>query len=117
MLTQDVRVHFQGFHPADKTEQRLQVWADELHEEGPSEACVKAVYSRHGKEYQGEIRITSRAGQFYASARGLNLYSVGRDVMKRMRRQLQKWKTTRFTHESLAGLPLAPAGDTGLGIG
>ncbi|MBX2988750.1 MAG: hypothetical protein KF802_12720 [Bdellovibrionaceae bacterium] len=96
MLTQDVRIHYIGFHPAEKTEQRLQTWADELHEEAPSESCMKVVYSKHGRDYQGEIRITSRAGEFYAIASGINLYSVARDVTKRMRRQLQKWKTVRF---------------------
>jgi ribosome-associated translation inhibitor RaiA len=96
MLTQDVRIHFQGFHPSEKTEQRLDNWARDLHEISPSEACLKAVYSKHGREYQGEIRITSRAGHFYTIARGPNLYAVARDLVKRMRRQLDRWKTVRF---------------------
>ncbi|HRO67944.1 MAG TPA: hypothetical protein PL182_10305 [Pseudobdellovibrionaceae bacterium] len=96
MLTQDVRVHFLGFHPAEKTEQRLESWARDLHEEGPSESNLKAIYTKQGREYQGELRVTSRVGQFYVVARGVNLYSVARDAMKRMRRQLEKWKTVRF---------------------
>ncbi len=96
MLTQDVRLHFLGFHPAPKTEQRLESWAKDLHEEGPSEANLKAIYSKQGRRYQGELRLTSRAGQFYVIVRGVNLYSVARDAMKRMRRQLDKWKTVRF---------------------
>ena len=96
MLTQDVRVQYSGFHPSDRTDQRLQSWAHEIQEQAPSESNIKAIYTKQGREYQGELRVTSRAGQFYAIARGVNLYSVARDAMKRMRRQLEKWRTVRF---------------------
>lgn len=96
MLTQDVRIHFLGFHPSEKTEHRLEAWARDLHEEGPSESNLKAIYSKQGREYQSELRLTSRAGHFHVVTRGVNLYSVARESMKRMRRQLEKWKTVRF---------------------
>ena len=108
MLTQDVRVHFQGFHPSPKTEERLEHWAQEIHDEGPVESNVKAIYSRQGREYQAEVRVTSKAGQFLAMARGPNLYSAARDAVKRMRRQLEKWRTVRFHRPSRARLAKAP---------
>lgn len=113
MLTQDVRVQYSGFHPSEKTDQRLHSWANEIQEQAPSESNIKAVYSKNGREYQGELRVTSRAGQFYAIARGVNLYSVARDAMKRMRRQLDKWKTVRFHRHAdvIAQIPADQSAD------
>lgn len=105
MTTQDVRIQFVGFKPADPTAHKLEAWAEELHEESPSESSMKATYSRQGKEYRGEIKITSRAGEFFVAARGVNLYAVGRDALKRMRRQLSQWKARRFDGEASPDSP------------
>lgn len=98
MLTQDVRVHYLGFQPSEKTDQTLRDWALDLHDECPRSANVKIVYSRHGREYQSEIRITSKAGHFHALVRGPNLYLASREANRRVRRQLAKWKTKRLHH-------------------
>lgn len=95
MLTQDVRIHYLGFHPSPQTEMRLADWVWELHEEAPFDSCVKATYTKSGRTYQGMVRITSRAGEFFAIAKGPNLYSVGRETFGRVRRQLKKWKDQR----------------------
>ena len=98
MFTQDVRVHYLGFHPSDKTDQTLRDWAEELRDEAPRAANVKAVYSRQGRSYQSEVRVTSKAGHFHAVVRGPNLYMVSREAHRRIRRQLSKWKTRRLHH-------------------
>lgn len=105
MLTQDVRVHYQGFQPGPMTEMKLASWADEIHDEAPSDACLKATYTKSGRTYQGMIRITSRAGEFFAIARGPNLYAVARQAMDRIRRQLKKWKDVRH-HRHVEQPPL-----------
>lgn len=102
MLTEGVRIHCLGFHPSERTEQRLGEWADDLLEEAPKGANVKVILSRHGREYHCEVRITSRAGMFHALCEGPNLYSVTRDAMKRMRRQFKKWHTRlRHSHTEI----------------
>jgi ribosome-associated translation inhibitor RaiA len=95
MLTQDVRVHYIGFHPSPVTDMTLKEWAEEVHTESPRAANIKIVYSRTGQDYQCEMRVSSRAGFFHTHVRGPNLYAVARAAQRRLRRQLMKWKTKR----------------------
>lgn len=94
MLTDDVRIHFLGFHPAPATEATLYEWADELHTEGPGRNCIKVLVQRTGdKTYRVDVHMFSHGKDFYFRSEGRNLYTAARDALRNSRRQLDKWKT------------------------
>lgn len=108
MLTDDVRIHFIGFHPNPKTEETLYDWADELHTEGPGKSCVKMLVTRlSSKTYRVDVQIMSRGRAFFARGEGRNLYSASRDALKTTRRQFEKWKKHNHRRESLRDLAWA----------
>lgn len=97
MYTEDVIVSFKGFKPSPNVVTTLQEVASHIHMESPSESCVRATFSRTGKnKFQGAVKINSSIGHFYAMAKDYNLNNVTHKLVHRIRKQLNRWKTLRF---------------------
>lgn len=101
MAFDDVFICYRGFHPSDFTKSYLSSIMREVHEESPYGALLKASFSRKKETFKGIVHVTSSAGTFFAAAKGRGVKEVSKKLLEQLRRQLDKWKTSRFKHESL----------------
>jgi hypothetical protein len=92
----NVFLKFQGFHPSDYARDYLTSLMEELHDEAPYGATLQANFSRHGHVFRGVVTIYSSAGKFFAQANDNKLKEATRKMVAQIRRQLGKWKSSRF---------------------
>ena len=104
MYKDEVQIKYQGFHPSDFTKTFLQSLLSELYEESPSGSTMTADFSRKDNVFKAIISIRSSAGKFFAVASGRKLREVTDKIIDQIRKQLDKWKSTRFEHRSLRKL-------------
>jgi ribosome-associated translation inhibitor RaiA len=96
---EDVSIQYHGFHPSEFFRSFVLSKLRDLREEAPDRSALKAAFSRDGRLLRGMVRIQSVAGSFFAEAEGSRLTEVIRKLISRLRRQLGKWKASRF-HEA-----------------
>jgi ribosome-associated translation inhibitor RaiA len=101
MLKENLFLKFHGFHPTDFTRVYLEDKMSTLQEESPYGAHLTAHLSWHEHQYKGVITIHSAAGKFEAVASDKRLKDVVEKLFDQIRKQLQKWKSRRFRHESI----------------
>lgn len=92
----EISIQFNGFHPTDFTRAYLDSKLSELQEEAPYGSTVRAMFSREDANIRATVRILSAAGTFFAVAQGTKLQPVCTRLTRRIRRQLNKWKSLRF---------------------
>lgn len=102
MLTSDCQLKFQGFHPSSFTRSYLEERMNQLLEEAPDGATLRATFTRDGHSFKGFVAIYSFAGKFISVANGTRLKEVTNSLMKQARRDLEKWKMNRFGLEVVA---------------
>jgi len=96
MQTGDISIQFQGFHPSKFTRDYVEDKLAEIREESPFGAALRASFTRQKDIIKGIISVTSKRGKFFAVASAEQVDEVGRQLFQRIRRQLKKWKETRF---------------------
>lgn len=100
-MTHDtVQITFKGFQPSDAESAYLESLVHDLHMEAPYASLLKASFVKAGDKIKGVVKITSRAGEFFAEAYEHDTRDVGRKLLTRLRRQLLRWKGTRFNRVS-----------------
>lgn len=92
----DISVQFQGFQPSKFTRDFVEEKLAEIREESPFGAALRASFTRQKDIVKGIISVTSKRGKFFAVASAEQVDEVGRQLFSRIRRQLMKWKETRF---------------------
>jgi hypothetical protein len=100
----DIKIQFEGFSPPDFVHSYFVDLLEQIREEAPAWANIRANVHRAGEEFRGMIRITSQAGEFFTTASARKVNELGRKLTQRIRRQLDKWKSTRFSHETIRGV-------------
>lgn len=96
-----VEVHYRGLHPSASLIQFVEGKMWELHDEAPYDSFLDAHFTRFKeKDYKANLRITSPAGSFFASAHGPTLHQVIKALTLQTRRQLNKWKSSRILPRS-----------------
>ncbi|MBY0452835.1 MAG: hypothetical protein K2P92_07360 [Bdellovibrionaceae bacterium] len=107
MVYDNQNLHFHGFHASELTRAFLNHKMSALLEESPYGASLNATFVRKEPHlFQASIAIYSAAGRFYAKATGNKLKTVSQKLIAQIRKQLSKWKSRRFQHESLKDRPL-----------
>jgi hypothetical protein len=106
---EDVRIQFEGFSPPTFVKTYFRDLVEEVRNEAPTWATVQATVHRADKEFRGIIKITSHAGEFFAAATARRVTLLGHKLTQRIRRQLGKWKATRFSHETIRDPDKTPA--------
>ena len=101
---------YQGFHPAEFTENFLNAKMQELLKEAPHGAVLHASFTRKNHAFKGIISISSPAGQFFASAAHTRFREVNRRLFDQMRKQFDKWKSRKFQQEGIRHMPTHEAG-------
>lgn len=96
MELSEMTMQYQGFHPSEYTKDYLEEAMDELYAESPHGSFFQAVFSRQNHVFKARIRIDSANGHFFAVASGRRLKDVTHRVAQQIKKQLGKWKTTRF---------------------
>jgi ribosome-associated translation inhibitor RaiA len=98
MRHEEVIVQYHGIHTSDLTKNSIKALIDEIHEEGPTTATVRAMFTKRAKEndYRGIVHVHSKAGSFFTAATHSNLMEVAEKVLEQMRRQMDKWKSNRI---------------------
>jgi ribosome-associated translation inhibitor RaiA len=107
----DIRVRYHGLHPSEYTKSHLDSAMQEIYDESPDGSSLQASFSKHKDVLKGIVQISSPAGHFFASATGPNLHDVANRLLAQMRRRLNKWKSKRFSSESLKHLFTPVTGD------
>lgn len=102
----DIKIQFDGFSPPSFVHSYFIDLLEQIREEAPTWASIRANVHRVGEEFRGMIRITSPAGEFFSTASSKRVSDLGRKLTQRIRRQLNNWKSTRFSHESTRKLDL-----------
>lgn len=98
----EIFVQYKGFSPSTYTRSYFTNMLRQLHEESPTTSVMKAHMSRSGGMFKGMVKITSAAGDFFAIASGSRIKDVGHRLTLQIRKQLEKWKANRFSHEKLS---------------
>lgn len=96
MELSEMTMQYQGFHPSEFTKDYLEEVMDELYAESPHGSFFQAVFSRQNHVFKARVRIDSANGHFFAVASGRRLKDVTHRVHQQIKKQLGKWKTTRF---------------------
>ena len=84
-----------------------------IQEISPNGAKISGHLKRESSVFEGNIRITSKAGVFFAKARSNNVLSLMLRLQSKLIRQLLKWKENRFSkrerrrHAELEKFPVA----------
>jgi hypothetical protein len=96
MYLDTLSYQFHGFHPSDFTRDYLTSLLEEIQEEAPYGATLKAHFARQGREFKATIEIHSKAGRFFARATGNRVKEVGHKTLEQIRRQMDKWRSSRI---------------------
>jgi len=94
-------IQYQGFHASEFTRSYLSERLDEIFDSAPYGANMKAVFTRKGHLFKGVVTIYSSAGRFFAVASGRKVRDVAHRLTGQIRKQLDKWKSSRFENESI----------------
>lgn len=103
-------IKYQGFHPAEFTENFLNNKMTELLKEAPQGAVLHASFTRKNHAFKGVLSISSPAGQFFAMAAHTRFREVNRRLFDQMRKQFDKWKSKKFQQEGIRHLHSHEAG-------
>lgn len=87
---------FHGFNPSESVRQSVSERLSAIQDEAPYGAVVKAEFTRQNRSLKGLVSIQSSAGRFFSMADGNNLTEVLQKLTRRIRRQLDRWKSRRF---------------------
>jgi cytochrome P450 len=101
MSYDDVHVQYQGFHPSDFTKSFIRSLLEEIHDEAPSGASVRAIFSKKDGNFKGTINVRSAAGPFFAMDVHSSLIGVAEHLLRQMRRKLDRWKSNRFKRDRI----------------
>lgn len=97
----EIHVQYKGFSPSWEIQAHVRELLQQLHDESPTSSVVRAHISKVNDAFKGILRITSAAGDFFAIASGKRIGEVTGKLTSRIRRQLIRWKSLRFTHETI----------------
>jgi hypothetical protein len=99
-------VQFHGFSPSPYAQMYVRELMEKLHEQAPASSSMRVIFNKTGPHsFKGTLRISSHAGPFFANASGSGLFDVSHELFDRVHRQLDKWKTLRFSHDSIRKAP------------
>jgi hypothetical protein len=96
----NIQARYHGFHPSEYTKSQVDSTLQEIYDESPDGACLRADFSQVGNLLKGIIEVQSSAGAFFASAVGGGLNQVTDRLLDQMRRRLKRWKMKRFSEEN-----------------
>lgn len=98
----DVIVQYTGFTPTEYMREYIEKLLREVREESPSTSIVNASICLADRCFKGTIRINSCIGGFFAIATDVRLKLVGKKMAEQIRKQLNRWKETRFVSDGKA---------------
>jgi hypothetical protein len=96
MKTQDILIQYSGLRPDSTMKDFVESIANEIHEEAPDGSTIRIVFKKSRNHLKGLLRINSYAGSFFAVADESNIKEVTFQLLGKIRRRLDKWKSTRF---------------------
>lgn len=95
-------IQYQGFSPSEFAKTYVRELMTKAYDESPSSSTMRVTISKTGQGlFKGFVRISSHAGPFFVMASSDKLTELSHQLLERTRRQLDKWKTRRFSHETL----------------
>lgn len=97
----DIKIKFQGFSPSEFTQSYFTEVLQRLHEEAPASSFLKATVSKLNDGFKAVVQINSNAGQFFATAHARKITDLGHQMIWKMHRQLDRWKSFRHRRETL----------------
>lgn len=95
MLSEDVKIKFAGFEPAEEARRGLYYILNQLHLKSPSQSFLEATFTMTNGIVEGVIAVTSSAENFVAKASDSKVSEVGAKLFEKLGTQLEKWKSLR----------------------
>jgi hypothetical protein len=106
MELSEMKMQYQGFHPSEYTQNYLDTMMGHLYSESPNGSYLQAVFSRQNHIFKVRVRIDSSRGHFFAVASGRQVKEVTHRIVAQIRKQIGKWKTSRFSRKDLSVIPI-----------
>ena len=95
MLSEDVKIRFAGFEPAEDVRKGVYYLLNQLHLKSPSQSFLEATFTLTNGIFEGVIAVTSSAENFVAKASDSKMTEVGTKLFDKLGTQLEKWKSLR----------------------
>lgn len=96
MPTNDIRLELNGFESSSYFGCIAKGLIDDLFMDSPSDASLKASFTRFEDAIVGGIQISSSQGVFSAHASGGDPEETAARIIATLRRQLGEWKMSRW---------------------
>lgn len=101
----DLIIQYQGFSPAQITQNHVRSLMQKIHDESPASATLRVSLIKSGEHaFKGFIKISSQAGHFFVQATSTGVMDLTDQLLARARRKLEKWKRRRFHDHRAASL-------------
>ena len=101
MLLDNMLIRYDGFHPSTLVQTDVESAVKEILVEAPVGASAEATFTKKDNIVKGFVHLHSSAGPFFAIATASEVHDVCRKLLGGMRRRLNKWKTKRFSHQTI----------------
>lgn len=94
---EEFSIQYRGFTPPNQTKQFFQCLLRRIQDDAPDASFIRASFAHDHGEYKGIININSEAGRFMSFAQTGDPNDLGAQLYEKLREQLNRWKTRRFT--------------------
>lgn len=96
MLSEEVKIQYEGFEPTHDMRSSLYIILNKLHLKAPSQSFLSASFTLTNGIFEGAIKITSAAENFMAKATDVQLSELCDKLAGKVDQQIVKWKALRF---------------------
>jgi hypothetical protein len=99
MQATDLAIQYSGFEPAEDVQARLYCTLNDLLDESPSGAFIKATFTKPDKKesmIKGVLQVNCCSGPFLATEVGNDVVELLQSLNATIRIKLDKWKNKRF---------------------
>jgi hypothetical protein len=101
MLVDNMLIRYDGFRPSALTQSDVELVVKEILTEAPVGSSAEATFTQKNDIVKGFVHVHSSAGPFFAIATASEVRDVCSKLLGGMRRRLNKWKTKRYSHQTI----------------
>ncbi len=99
-------VQFTGFNPSAQTRDYLDAVFNQILYIAPYNSALRVLFSKKKSQYKITVQINSYTKRFFAMASHSHLKRATDMVDDKLRKQIERWKTTRFDSTAIRDLSI-----------
>jgi hypothetical protein len=104
MSKSNVVIKYHDFHVSEATQNYIDSIIQEIQNELPTRAMVKATFTKKNDVVKGMLQVGSYAGPFFAVAASPNLNEVTVKLVDQVRRRIEKWKSKSHSRSTIKNM-------------